>query len=255
MNGLQYKENLEIISGGYEGENPGSNGLVQDWTNVPASSGSSTVTYYYRDSVTEDNNNCSRVDVTITDSWVATMRPSNTIRVQVTTTITSITRTRIGNPGAFSTSMFVRQTAGGVNIWSSGGCDDATTTHTIATNITVGTYTFDLPPESSGSTRGTVYYRSNACGYDSETPPSKYVDEFWMGINFRNTLPKEIIPGKVWNGTDWLSHNRATNGHAKQYNGSAWGADMKTSGDPTATGNPPEIYNSGWKDMRKIGTE
>lgn len=342
MNGLQYKENLTIISGGYAGEDVGSSGLVQDWTNVPASSGSSTVTYHYRDSVQADNNNSSQVNVQITDSWSATVLTDNTIRVQVTTVINSIDRVRIGNPGAFSTYMFVRQTAGGANIWTSGGCDDATTTHTVATNITVGSYTFDLPPQSSGSARGTVYYRSNTCGHDSDVPPSTYVDEFWMGINFRNTLPAPVlytlnydanggsgapatqtaysttgscdftvpntsptwgyydflgwsftqysdsrteadveyvagdtvtlqqanptrtlyavwrmnyIPGKVWNGSDWLSHNRATNGHAKQYTGSAWSGDMYTVGNGIVTNDPPFIrYSDDWKTMKRIGT-
>lgn len=255
MNGLQYKENLTVISGGYPGEDTGSSGLVQDWTDVTSPSGSSTVTYHYTDSATLDNNNSSRVDVQITDSWTATLQPGNTIRITVTTTIDSITRTKIGSPSAYSTYLFARQTAGGTDIWTSGSCDDATTSHTIATNIAVGTYVIDLPPESSESSRGTVYFRSNTCGHNSDIPPSEYIDEFWLGLNFRNQLPKEIIPGKVWDGSDWLSHNRATDGHAKQYNGSSWGSDMKTSGDPTATGNPPEIYNSGWKDMRRIGTQ
>lgn len=253
--GLQFKENLTLISGGYPGEGLGSNGVHQDWTDTTGTSGTSTVTYYYHDSALLSDANSTRVDLTITDIWEATPQPGNVYRIKVTCVINSITRTRIGNPTAYSTRIHVKQSAGGGDIWVSPSCDDSTTTHTIATNIQVGTYYFDLPPESTGSTRGTVYYRSNACGHDGDVPPSIYVDEFWMGINFRNLLPKNYIPGKTWNGSDWLSHNRATNGHAKQYNGSAWGGDMKTTDGGTGTGDPPTIYNSGFKNMRKIGQE
>lgn len=257
MNGLQFKENLTLISGGYPGEDIGSDGVTQDWTDTPGTSGSSDVTYYYHDSAHFDNNNSSRVDVRIVESWTAQLLAGNVIRVNVTVTIPSITRTRIGNPSAYDTYLFVRQSEGGANVWTSGGCDNTTTTHTIATNIDVGSYTIDLPPESEGSERGTVYFRSNACGHNDDTPPSIYVDEFWLGLNFRNILPKEFIPGKIWNGSNWLSHNRPTNGHAKLYTGSGWGSDMKTvdwtSGDPL---NPPTIrWLNEWRNMKKSGLE
>lgn len=254
--GLQYKENLTLISGGYTGEDIGSDGLVQDWVNTTGDSGSSTVVYHYTDSASLDNSNSSRVDVAITDSWTAELLSNNTYRITVNTTIASITRTKIGSPTAYSTSIFVRQSKNGANVWTSGGCDDATTSHTIATNIDVGTHVFDLPPESVDSSRGTVYYRSNACGHDGDTPPSQYVDEFWLGVNFRNTLPKDYIPGKVWDGSQWLSHNRATNGHVKIWNGSSWSGDLRTVDGGTGTNNPPLIrHGSDWKNMRKIGNE
>lgn len=256
MDGLQYKENLTIISGGFPGEDVGSNGVEQDWTDAPGTSGSSDVTYYFHDSTLLDNNNSSRVDVRIAESWTAQLLPGNIIRLTVTVSIPSITRTRIGNPSAYSTYLFVRQTAGGADVWNSGGCDDATTTHTIATNINVGTYIIDLPPESSGSERGTVYFRSNACGHNGDTPPSQYIDEFWLGINFRNVLPKDFIPDAVYDGEGaWLSHNRA-GGDLRIYDGSKWSDNLRTVGDGTEMGNPPSFYSGGkWYNRRRIGKE
>jgi hypothetical protein len=109
-----------------------------------------------------------------------------------------------------------------------------------------------LPPESTGSTRGTVYYRSNTCGHDGDTPPSIYVDEFWMGINFRNQLPKDYRPGKTWDGSDWKSHNRS-GGWAGVWDGSSF-KEMRTQNGPDDSGNPPEIrHDSAYKNMRKIG--
>ena len=255
MNGLQFKENLTIISGGFPGEDVGSNGVTQDWTDTSETSGTSDVTYYFHDSALLSNANSSRVDVRITESWTAQIIAGNIIRITVNVTIPSITRTRIGNPTAYDTYLFVRQTAGGSNIWTSGGCDDTTTTHTIATDIDVGTYTIDLPPESEGSERGTVYFRSNACGHNYDTPPSQYIDEFWLGLNFRNMLPRDYIPGAVFNGTNWLSHNRQ-GGARKLYTGSGWSQDLRTVDGPVGTGNPPLIMHSdGWHNQRLIGEE
>lgn len=256
MNGLQFKENLTIISGGYPGESIGSNGVTQNWTDTPGSSGSSDVVYFFHDSVSLDNNNSSRVDVRIVESWTAEMRPGNVIRVNVTVSIPSIIRTRIGSPLAYSTYLFARQSAGGSDIWNSGGCDDATTTHTIATNINMGTFSIDLPPESEGSERGTVYFRSNACGHNADVPPSQYIDEFWLGINFRNVLPKDFIPGKIWDGSRWVSHNRPTNGHAKLWNGTAWSNDMRTVDWVPGDNNPPLLrWPNEWRNMRRTGIE
>lgn len=256
MNGLQYKENIEIISGGYPGEDVGSNGLVQNWTDVPSSSGSSDVTYYFHDSASFDNNNSSRVDVRVVESWNAALLAGNVIRITVTVSIPSIARTRIGSPSAYDTFLFVRQSAGGANIWTSGTCDNTTTSHTIATNIDLGTFTIDLPPETTGSERGTVYFRSNACGHNNDSPPSIYIDEFWMGIAFRNTLPKDYVPGMIYDGSsDWLSHNRS-GGALKLHNGSAWGPNMRTENGGTGTGNPPLLrWPNEWRNMRRTGVE
>lgn len=254
--GLQFKENLTVISGGYQGEGIGSNGVVQNWTDTVGESGGTTTTYFYHDSAMASDANSTKVEVSITDTWSAQLLPGNVYRITVTTVVNSINRIKVGNPSPYSASIRIKKTQGGSNVWTSGGCDNAATTHTIATNINVGTFSFDLPPATTGSSRGTIYYRSNICGHDSDRPPSKYVDEFWMGINFRNLLPNDYIPGKVLSGSTWLSHNRATNGHAKIYHNSSWGNDMRTIDGGTGTSNPPYIrHPSGNKNMRKVGQE
>lgn len=255
--GLQYKENLTVISGGYAGEGIGSNGVVQNWTDTSGDSGSSTVKYWYHDSAQTTDVNSTLVEVTVTDTWTATKDANNTIHVTVHTVLDSIVRSVVGSPSPLSTSIFVRRNAGDPNIWTSGGCVNAAIAGTYAASVDLGTYTIDLPPGHETDTHGTIYYRSNVCGYDYTNPPSQYIDEYWLGINFRNVLPPEYIPGKVRDAySDWLSHNRATNGHAKIFNGTSWGADMKTVDGGVSSGDPPEIrHSSSNKNMRKVGKE
>lgn len=243
-----------MLSTGYEGEGVGSDGVVQDWTETSGSSGTSTVTYYYHDSVRSTDAHSTIVRLNITDTWSAQLMSGNTYRITVTTVINSITREKIGNPSAYSVSIFARQTPDGANIWTSGGCVDAAIDDTIATNINMGTYYFDLPPESAAGERGTVYYRSNTCGHDGDPTPSEYVDEFWMGINFRNTLPKDYRPGTILDTNVWRSHNRA-GGKCHVFNGSSW-VELRTVDGPTGMGNPPSINRSDkWYNQRKIGVE
>lgn len=86
------------------------------------------------------------------------------------------------------------------------------------------------------------------------------------GVNHTEWLTQEVwstyidfdyIPGAVLNGSNvWLSHNRATNGVAKVFNGSAWSDNMRTVDGGSGTNDPPLIkHASGWKNMRKIGQE
>lgn len=251
--GLQFKENLSIISGGYAGEGVGSNGVTQDWTETSGDSGSSTVTYYYHDSALTSDANSTLVEVTVTDTWTATKDADNTYHVTVHSVLDSIRRTVVGSPQALSVSIFVRRYAGGPNLWTSGGCVNAAAAATHATNIDLGTYTIDLPPGQETTTHGAIYYRSNICGYDSTNPPSIYVDEYWLGINFRNVLPPDYRPGMTWNGSAWLSHNR--NGGAANIRGSNW-IEMRTYGGAVDSDNPPYMrHQDGWKNQRLIGQQ
>lgn len=253
--GLQFKENLSIISGGYAGEGVGSNGVTQDWTETSGDSGSSTVTYYYHDSALTSDANSTLVEVTVTDTWTATKDADNTYHVTVRSVLNSIRRTVVGSPSPLSASIFVRRYAGGPNIWTSGGCVDAAAAGSYATDVDLGTFTIDLPPGQETITHGSIYYRSNICGYDSETPPSIYVDEYWVGINFRNTLPPDYVPGDTYDNGQWWSHNRE-GGAAKLYNGNSWSENMRTvNGNGSTTGDPPYIRNASntWANQRKIG--
>lgn len=254
--GLQFKETFEKISGGYDGEGTGSGGLIQEWTETTGTSGSTTTTYWYHDSALTSDANSTEVRVTITDTWTATKDPDNTYRVTVHSILNSITRTVIGSPSPLSVSIFVRRYAGGPNIWTSGGCVNAAVAGTHATNVDLGSYTIVLPPGQETQAYSAIYYRSNICGYDSTQPPSIYVDEYGMGIRFRNVLPPDYRPGETYKSSDttWYSHNR-NGGWAGIWNGSSF-AEMRTvNGDGSTTGDPPYIYNgSTYVNQRKIGT-
>jgi len=253
--GLQFKENLTLISGGYPGEGIGSNGVTQDWTETSGSSGSSTVTYYYHDSALTSDANSTIVYVTITDTWSATKDSDNTYHVTVHSVLNSIRREVVGSPAALSASIFVRRYPGGPNIWTSGGCVNAAAAGTHATNVDLGTYTIDLPPGQETVTHGAIYYRSNLCGYVSTQPPAIYVDEYWVGINFRNILPPDYVPGATYSNNIWWSHDR-DGGAAKLYNGSGWSENMRTINGAIGTDNPPFIrHENAWKNMRLIGNK
>lgn len=250
--GLQYKENLSIISGGYPNEGIGSNGVTQDWTETPGDSGTSVVKYWYHDSALTSDANSTLVEVTITDTWTATKDPDNTYHVTVHSILNSIVRSVVGSPAPLSASIFVRRYAGGPNIWTSGGCINAAAAGSYATDVDLGTFTIDLPPGQETTTHGTVYYRSNICGYDSETPPSIYVDEYWVGINFRNVLPPDYRPHATWDGSQWLSHNRPA-GWAGIWDGSTF-KEERTDNGGVGTDNPPYIRHSdSWRNARKVG--
>lgn len=250
--GLQFRETFEKISGGYQGEGTGSSGLVQDWTETTGTSGSTTTTYWYHDSALTSDANSTEVRVTITDSWTATKDPDNTYRVTVHSILNSITRTVIGSPSPLSVSIFVRRYAGGPNIWTSGGCVDAAVAGTHATNVDLGSYTIVLPPGQETQAYSAIYYRSNICGYDSTQPPSIYVDEYGMGIRFRNVLPPDYRPWATWDGSNWLSHNRSA-GWSGIWDGSTFKEERTLNGG-VGTDNPPYVRHSdGWRDGRKVG--
>ena len=253
--GLQYKENLSIISGGYPNEGIGSDGVAQDWTDTSGASGSSTVKYYYHDSAQTSDANSTVVFVTVTDTWTAVKDPDNTYHVTVHTVLEEVRREVVGSPSPLSASIFVRRYAGGPNLWTSGGCVDAATNATYVSPgspVDLGTYTIDLPPGQETTTYGTIYYRSNICGYDTTPPPSIYVDEYWVGINFRNTLPPDYRVWATWDGSQWLSHNRPA-GWSGIWDGSTFKEERSLNGG-IGTDNPPYIKHSdSWRNGRKVG--
>ena len=64
---------------------------------------------------------------------------------------------------------------------------------------------------------------------------------------------KYYHPGKIWSGSDWLSHDREPGGDARVKGDNSW-LDMRTIDGPTGQGNPPSIYHDDWYNMRDIGT-
>lgn len=249
--GLQIKSGCTIISGGYPGEWHGIVDHTYDnWTTVP-DSGSISNSYYYTDSDHADNNDSSQVYVTLIDSWSVTSRnPDNSIVVQVTSTIGGIVRTNLRGvrPVTFR-DLTVRQSLGSPIIWSAYN-DGAGWEHTISTGFAVGTHTFVIPAQSEDG-RGTVHFKNHASGYP-ELP--QYIDEFWMGIQLKNTLPDRYHPGAISVNGSWYSHNRA-GGNTKIRSGNSW-QEMWTINGGVASNDPPLIkHPSGNKNMREIGIE
>lgn len=265
----QYRAQTEILSGGYPGEAIGVTPADTAWRTGNSGQAYPAVTYqyYFTDSNSGQNSNSSRVIVTATDNWTATVDDQNNLIVAVHTVINSIVRGNIvGNPlkgGNYTRDITVSRSKGGQAVFSK-NADPVGYSHTLAGKIDLGTETFILPPGSSKS-RGSLYVLSHTTGY----PWTEiYTDEMWAGISFKNTLPaidpieppeipKDYRPGAIWNGSSWQSHNRNV-GNASIYNGTTWQEMRTESGEDyenqPATGNPPSInIGSGWRNMFNIG--
>lgn len=193
----------------------------------------------------------SRLNVVVSQSWTATVDNSNNLIVNVTTTIDSIYRddARGGDQNTPGRTLTLYKEQGGSVVWSATDYQIATNHVLLGSPLSLGSETITIAPGDTSVVKSSLYLHNQTVG-------SVSYDDIWLGVQFRNPLPPDYIPGKVWNGSDWLSHNRATNGHAKIYNGSAWGSDLKTIDGGSGSGDPPEIWHSSSskKNMRKIGT-
>lgn len=95
-------------------------------------------------------------------------------------------------------------------------------------------------------------------------PILAFVSSGWSAGPLYEWLDHEVIvswfelsyvPGKVWNGTTWLSHNRS-GGARKLYTGSGWSNNLMTKDGGSGTGDPPFIrHQDGWRNQRRIGAE
>ena len=251
----QYRAQMVIVEGGYPDEEPGVTPPDTAWHTTSATSGSATHTYYYNDSTCAANANSSRTSVSITDSWTVDIDEHNNMTVTVHTVINSIVRAAYqGDPNACASNivadLIIRRQAGGT-VLARYNNQNFATYGTVASNIDLGTVTFTLAP-GQNSNRSTVHYTNDA-HYTGGGQEGLYDDVFRMGITFKNILPADYRPGKVRNGSDWLSHHR-TGGAANVRNASAF-VEMRTVDGPTGTGNPPLIRDqSSFHNMRLIGT-
>lgn len=251
----QYRAQMVIVEGGYPGEEPGVNPPDTSWHTTSATSGSATHTYYYNDSTCAANANSSRTSINITDSWTVDIDEHNNMTVSVHTIINSISRAAYqGDPNACASNivadLIIRRQAGGT-VLARYNNQNFATYGTVASNIDLGTTTFTLAPGQNAN-RSTVHYTNDA-HFTGGGQEGLYDDVFRMGITFRNILPADYRPGKVWNGSDWLSHDR-TGGAANVRNASTF-VEMRTVDGPTGTGNPPLIRDqSSFHNMRLIGT-
>lgn len=267
MAGLQYKNQVDIVAGGYNGEWKGSTGVITNWTDVPGTSGTMTCNYYYHDSWFANNAVSSRVIVTVSDSWeIIETTYDNHIKLRVTSSITRIERVASGSGAegswnclGYSWPLFhimVYTNREKTNlIWQANNLSSTINQVISSSPISLGTFEIDLAPQSSATptSRGTVFYQSSVVGHENDGDGSSYVDRMWMGINFRNTLPNDYRPGKVLDGNGvWQSHNRQ-HGAANIRNASGY-QTMRTANGASASDNPPLIrHSSGMKNMRKIG--
>lgn len=250
----QYRAQMIIVEGGYPGENPGVDPDDTSWHTTSATTGSATHTYYYNDSTCAANANSSRVKVNITDSWTVSIDDHNNMIVSVHTVVNSIVRQAWqGDPNACASNIvadiIIRRQSGGT-VLARYNNQNLATYGTIASNVDLGTATFTLAPGQNAN-RSTVHYTNDA-HFTGGGQEGLYDDVFRMGITFKNILPADYRPGKVWNGSAWLSHDR-TSGAANVRNTSSF-VEMRTLDGPTGTGNPPLIRDaSTYHNMRLIG--
>ena len=250
----QYRAQMIIVEGGYPQEDPGVDPDDTSWHTTSATTGSATHTYYYNDSTCAANANSSRVKVNITDSWTVSIDDHNNMIVSVHTVINSIVRQAWqGDPNACASNIvadiIIRRQSGGT-VLARYNNQNFATYGTIASNVDLGTVTFTLAPGQNAN-RSTVHYTNDA-HFTGGGQEGLYDDVFRMGITFKNILPADYRPGKVWNGSAWLSHDR-TGGAANVRNTSSF-VEMRTVDGPTGTGNPPLIRDaSSYHNMRLIG--
>lgn len=214
----QWAAAVTVESGGYQGELisieqngvevfSGSVNISQipktfnlPWTTTTDETGSSTYTYTYRDSDTMNNNNSTRVSITVTDEWAVSISKNNVMTVTVHTVMNSAVRTRIGSPSNVNRHIWMRRKSNGNDFNPFPLIDNASTAHTIASNVDMGNYIFSLQPGEDAQ-NATVWWRSTNVGHEGDRIPNIYTDILRVGIHFKNILPKDYVPGKIWNDT------------------------------------------------------
>lgn len=252
----QYRSILNFDSGGYEGEEYGPQGATTPWITTSELSGTRTSVYYFRDSNSSSNANSSKVEITIKDTWIASITPNNTLNISADTDIVSIVRTDIqGNPlagGTATRDILIRRYKGGDILYRWDNLNIAQA-GVIDSNINLPAYSFSLAPGEDAS-QSTLYVIGCVSKHDDDPLPSVYVDAMYMGVQFRNILPKDYRPGATWNGTAFMSHNR-NGGVCNVWDGSAW-VEMRTENGGVGTNNPPLCFHDdNYFNQYKIGQE
>lgn len=202
--GLQVLNYNQLISGGYvqpDGtpEEVSANGQFNSWTDV-ALDGTATSTYTYRDSDYSLNYNSTRVRVGVTDHWSATKNSDNSFTITVESWLEYIVRDdRRGYAGTVGRSIFVKQRRNDVAWlaeWWRTPINAQGTIYPGRLRLGVKTYTIYPGQETD---EGSLYYRNTVSGYEwVQVPPTSiYVDELYMGIRYRNTLPRKLHPPVV----------------------------------------------------------
>ena len=264
---------LTVESGGYVGEaiSIEQNGTVlfegavdnppqtidTGWTRTSALSGSGTYTYTYRDSDVGQNARSTKVWVTVRDEWTVSFSNRNYMTVNVNTTLVSADRTVVGSISNVDRHLWMRRDAGGMNYLDI--LDNGSTAHNIASNISLGNYSFTLAP-GENATRASIYWRNTSHGYEDLPIPNIYTDILGVGIHFRNILPKDYRPGTSLDTHTgvWKSHNRE-NGACPVLKNGIWQECRTVGGDEGEKGNPPLILTApnadSWRDQKLLGKQ
>lgn len=210
--------------------------------------------YWFRDSnvptspgVWTDANS-SRVVVSLTESWSASIDSHNNLTITINTTINSIDRddlrgTNQNTPGR---DISIYRVQGGSPILT---VQDVllAQAHNIYTGpLVLDSYTFTLAPGESLQ-RSSLYLHNQAIGWSS-------YDDIWFGVLFMNDLPAETIPHAVrGDNNKWLSHNR-TGGDLRIRTSTKWSDNLPNLDGGTGYGDPPSIYKeSKWLNARTFG--
>ena len=249
------KDGVVIFSGAVD--NPPQT-FALPWVTTTEEAGDETYTYTYLDSDRTDNNNSTEVEITVRDVWTTNIDSNNIMTVTVDTTLISAIRTLHGTISNVDRHLWLKRSEDGQDFPPFPLVDNASTSHTIATNVAMGTTTFVLPPENN-TEKSTIWWRSTSVGHESDPIPNIFTDILHIGIRFKNILPKNYRPGatlSVDNGV-WLSHNRTNKAAHILSNASAanW-KEMRTADGGTGKGNPPSILRADgnvWTNQKKLG--
>ena len=229
------------------------------WQSATAGNQSGSWTYWYRDAnygpggVYSDANS-SRVAVSLTESWNATIDNRNNLTISITTTINSVIRDDLvgNNPATPGRIINIYRDQNGSPILTLND-GDLSTAHTIFGGPqTLDQYTFTLAPGESLQ-RSSLYLHNQTVGYQS-------YDDIWFGVLFLNDLPKDYRPGTSLdtNTSVWKSHNR-TNGACHVLNNSTWQECRTLDGDEGGQGNPPLMLRAAnansWYNQRLLGKQ
>ena len=218
--------------------------------------------YWYRDANVSSGGvytdaNSSRVIVSLTESWTASIDSRNNLTVTINTVINSVVRddlrgTNQNTPGR---NINIYREQGGATILSLTDTQVAVA-HTLYSGpLNLDSYTFTLAPGESLQ-RSSLYLHNQTIGYDS-------YDDIWFGVLFMNDLPKDYRPGATLdtNTSIWKSHNR-TNGACHvlpNTTGTNWQECRTLDGDSGGQGNPPLILRaanaSSWYNQKLLGKQ
>lgn len=256
----QYKWKADTT---YKSDTPLSYGVIPTshtgWQSASAGAQSGSWTYWYRDANygpggAFSDANSSRVAISLTESWTASIDGRNNLTITINTTINSVVRDDLqgNNPGTPGRTINIYRAQGSPAALALTD-SDISTAHTIWSGpAALDAYTFTLAPGESLQ-RSSLYLHNQTIGYSS-------YDDIWFGVLFMNDLPKDYRPGAVLNTTNsvWKSNN-STNGACHVLKGSTWQECRTIGGDEGEKGNPPLILTaanaSSWRNQKLLGKQ